>query len=140
MTAGVPGLGLSGLFTLLCALVLPVNRRKAPSPIGRLVTLAVVMGATLIVTSEGVAVVMRELGRKITAAHGQHTAGIVVWPEIWRAPVIVISASIMVLVLAVGEALLHLVGTRPTPTPPPITAGARSAPGRGENAGGAGGA
>lgn len=40
----------------------------------------------------------------------------------WQVPVIAISASIMVLLIAAGEALLHLVGVKPTPTPPPIRA------------------
>jgi hypothetical protein len=39
----------------------------------------------------------------------------------WPVPILVISLSIMVLVLVSGEAFLHLVGTRLTPTPPPVT-------------------
>ena len=39
-----------------------------------------------------------------------------------RLPIIAVSASIMLLVIATGEVLLHLVGVRPTPTPPPIEA------------------
>jgi len=38
----------------------------------------------------------------------------------WPVPVIVISLSIMVLVLVSAEALLHVVETRLTPTPPPV--------------------
>jgi hypothetical protein len=40
----------------------------------------------------------------------------------WRVSVIVISLSIMVLVLVSAEAFLHLLGTRLTPTPPPVMA------------------
>jgi len=127
MTAGVPGLGLSGLFTLFSALVLPLNRRKAPSPIGRLVMLAVAIGVALVLSSDVFTSVVTPLRDHIVPVHGQRLTGI------WQAPVVLISAIIMVLVLATGEVLLHLVGTKPTPTPPPITAGARSEPGPSEN-------
>jgi hypothetical protein len=40
----------------------------------------------------------------------------------WRVSVIVISLSIMVFVLVSAEAFLHLLGTRLTPTPPPVVA------------------
>jgi hypothetical protein len=56
------------------------------------------------------------------SAHGHPPAGLVLGAWSWPAPLVVISASVMVLVILAGEALLQLVGTRLTPTPPPLTA------------------
>jgi hypothetical protein len=39
----------------------------------------------------------------------------------WPVPIIVVSLSILVLVLVCGEAFSHLLETRLTPTPPPVT-------------------
>lgn len=120
MTAGIPGLGLSGLFALLCALGLPLARGRRV-PITRLLGLAVVMAAGVLLTWEaivegitvlhGTGVVSNRSFTSATLGHG-----------FWQVPVIAISSSIMVLLIAAGEALLHLVGVKPTPTPPPVRA------------------
>jgi hypothetical protein len=118
ITAGIPGLGLSGLFALLCGLSLPLARRRRV-PVARLLGLSVVMTAAVVLTWEVIV-------EGITIAHG---AGIIqshgvtsriLGHGFWQVPVIAISASIMVLLIAAGEALLHLVGIKPTPTPPPV--------------------
>ena len=110
---------------LLSGLALPLARRwrglrqGQPVPVARLFGLAVIMTAAIIVTWEVIfgaaslwhtAVPTRPLGGTL-AGHGPG-----------RLPIIAISASIMLLLIATGEVLLHLVGVRPTPTPPPIEA------------------
>jgi hypothetical protein len=120
ITAGVPGLGLSGLFVLLSGLALPLARRWRGQrvPVARLFGLAVIMIAAIIVTWEvifGVATALhtaaptRSLGGGTLVSHSSRGL-----------PIIAISFSILVLLIATGEALLHLVGVRPTPTPPPV--------------------
>ena len=121
ITAGVPGLGLSGLFVLLSGLVLPLARRRRGSrvPVARLFGLAVIMTAAIIVTWEvifGAAALMH------TAVPARPLSGTPAGHGLGRLPIIVVSVSIMLLVIATGEVLLHLVGVRPTPTPPPIEA------------------
>lgn len=119
ITAGIPGLGLSGLFALLCALTLPLARRGRV-PVTRLLGLAVVMVAGVLLTWEC-------LVEAITVLHGSHPgtghsfSRAVLGYGIWQIPVIAVSASIMILLVAAGEALLHLVGVKPTPTPPPVS-------------------
>ena len=118
ITAGIPGLGLSGLFALLCALSLPLSRRRRV-PVTRLLCLAVIMTAAVILTWEAIV-------EGITVLHGAGAAGShgltgrILGHGFWQVPVIAVSASIMVLVIAAGEALLQLVGVKPTPTPPPV--------------------
>jgi hypothetical protein len=121
ITAGVPGLGLSGLFVLLSGLVLPLaRRRRGPrGPVARLFGLAVIMTAAIIVTWEmifGAAALLH------TAVPAPPLSGTPDGHGPWRLPIIAVSVSIMLLVIATGEVLLHLVGARPTPTPPPIEA------------------
>jgi hypothetical protein len=140
MTAGVPGLGLSGLFTLLSALYLPLNRRKAPSPVGRLVKLAVAMGVVLLLASTAFTDAVAAFGNHVVASPSRHLAGIFSSSGTWRVPLILVSAAIMLLLLAAGEALLHLVGPRPTPTPPPVSMAARPGSHAGEAPGATGGA
>jgi len=105
---------------LLSGLVLPLARRRRGQrvPVARLFGLAVIMIAAIIVTWElifGVVTALhtaaptRSLGGGTLVSHGSRGL-----------PIIAISASILVLLIATGEALLHLVGVRPTPTPPPV--------------------
>lgn len=124
ITAGVPGLGLSGLFVLLSALTLPLTRRPGPrhgsrTRIGRLFWMAVVMAAAIVLSWEAIS-------EAVIALHtrGRHSGSLahptVAGHDLWRLPVIAISASIMVLLVAGAEALLHLIGSKPTPTPPAV--------------------
>ncbi|MBO0822642.1 MAG: hypothetical protein J2P27_02150 [Actinobacteria bacterium] len=119
MIAGVPGLGLSGLFVLLSALALPLARRRTARrvQVARLFTLAIIMTAAVILSWKAI----------VATADAIHTGGqappvtaTMSGYAIWRLPVIVVSITIMTAVLAMAKALLHLVGVKPTPTPPPV--------------------
>jgi hypothetical protein len=123
VSAGVPGLGLSGLFVLLSALALPLARRRGPPRrrVAALFTLGVVMSAVAMASWRAVAEAVTIIHHPATRAHGHRPAPTFLGPASWPALVLVISASIMVLVLLAAEALLHLVGVTPTPTPPPVT-------------------
>jgi peptidoglycan/LPS O-acetylase OafA/YrhL len=111
VTAGIPGLGLSGLFMLASALMLPFLRRRnrrasrRRSAGGRLVAMAVAMGALV----SGVWVFV-----------GAPRSG---------PPLVLVSLAILGAILAVAELALHLIGAEPTPTPPPVIRHP-SAPGR----------
>jgi hypothetical protein len=123
VTAGVPGLGLSGLFVLMSALALPLARRGG-LPRGRLITLfklGVVMSVTVIASWQAMSKALAFINHDASSAHGHAPAGLVLGVWSWPAPVVVISASVMVLVIFAGEVLFQLVGTRLTPTPPPVT-------------------
>lgn len=121
MTAGIPGLGLSGLFALLCALSLPLARRRRV-PVTRLLGLAAVMAAAVVLTWETLVEVLAVLhGAGVTGPRLRPPA--ILGHGFWQVPIIAISAATMVLVIAAGEALLHLVGVRPTPTPAPVRSG-----------------
>ena len=125
ITAGVPGLGLSGLFVLLSGLVLPLARRRRGSrvPVARLFGLAVIMTAAIIVTWEVIVVAVTATGTaKAGATHPLGNGDPVAVPgsSPVRVPIIVLSVSILVLVIATGAALLRMVGVRPTPSPPPL--------------------
>jgi hypothetical protein len=114
ITAGVPGLSLSGLFVLLSALALPLARRRgAPrARAGRLFCLAVVMIAAIILTWEVIVEVVT------TTAKAGPTSSVIPGAGSVRVPIIVISAATMVLVIATAAALLRLAGVRPTPPHP----------------------
>ena len=117
--AGVPGLGLSGLFVLLSGLALPLARRWRGQrvPVARLFGLAVIMTAAIIVTWE---VIFRAATALHATAPTRPLGGTLVGHDSQGLPILAISASIVVLLIATGEALLYLVGVRPTPTPPPV--------------------
>ena len=123
--AGVPGLGLSGLFVLLSGLALPLARRwrglrqGQPVPVARLFGLAVIMTAAIIVTW---AVLFRAATALHATAPTRPLGGTVVSHDSQGLPILAISVSIMLLLIATGEVLRLLVGVRPTPTPPPIEA------------------
>jgi hypothetical protein len=121
---------------LLSAFALPLARRRAlrRGPrvrIGRLFWMAVVMAAAIILSWEAIVEAVTVLH---AGAHAPSIGGALGGHGLWRLPIIAISASIMVLVIATAEALLHLVGVKPTPTPPPIRSAlpAEAAPGRDE--------
>ena len=118
----MPGLGLSGLFVLLSALALPLTRRRGV-PVGRLFGLAAVMVAAIILTWEVIVVAVTATATaKAGATHSLGNGDPVAVPgsSPVRVPIIVLSASILVLVIATGAALLRMVGVRPTPSPPPL--------------------
>jgi hypothetical protein len=127
----VPGLGLSGLFVLLSALSLPLARRGRGSraAVARLFRLAVIMAAAIVLTWEVIveavtalhparAVPARPPGGAVASPGFWHLPGI----GSWHLPIIAVSLAIIVLLIATAEALLQLVGAKPTPTPPPVEA------------------
>jgi hypothetical protein len=133
ITAGIPGLGLSGLFVLLSALSLPLAHRgrDTRAVVARLFRLAVIMAAAIILTWEAIVEAYTALHparppSAQPAGHAPAGAGPGSWhlPGIgpWHLPIIAISLAIIVLVIATAEALLQLVGVKPTPTPPPVEA------------------
>jgi MFS family permease len=116
MNAGLPGLGLSGLFALLSALVLPWTRRRLRSRRRQIVALTV-MGALLSACAVGMwdlllagARVTNSLGRGGTASSG--------W--LGPVPVIVVSLAILSAIVLVAEVLSLVLNARRTPTPPPV--------------------
>lgn len=124
MTAGVPGLGLAGLFLMASVLAMPLLRRRPgevrPTRRRALVTLAVAIAGATWGTWALVAVAVgagREGAR--AAGLGGSFAGI---------PALAISVAIVGLILAATEMLALILGPRPTPTEPPITPIHRSGP------------
>jgi hypothetical protein len=128
MTAGVPGLGLGGLFALLAALCLPMLRSRRGSA-ARLVGMALVIVVAAIAAWQVVAWLYTVVsspderssvtGAEIGGAHGLSHPAI---GQLFGVPIIVISVGLMLAMLAGGEALYRILGVRPTPTPPPIPA------------------
>jgi len=122
MGAGIPGLGLSGLFVLLSALGLPFARRRAPvrRPSSTLFKLAVFMTAITIVLWQAVSGVITLIHPDPSSGHAHRMAGSALGAGPWPVPILLISVALMILVVLGAEALLHLVGVTLTPTPPPV--------------------
>jgi hypothetical protein len=119
MSAGLPGLGLSGLFVLLTALALPaVHHLRSPRPakparFGALFALAVSIAAVAVLSWMLLAFVVDEV--QPSQRHGSVGSF-----QIFGAPVIAASLAILTAILLLPEVLLHLLGTRPTPKVPPV--------------------
>lgn len=120
MTAGVPGLGLSGLFVLICAVVMPLRaaRRHEPAahpvrPLGMLGIAAVIIAAVWLTWLTASSVVQR-----VSTGDGRHQAGPL--GEFFGLPLVVVSLAILATVLLGAELASHIVATRPTPTDPPV--------------------
>jgi hypothetical protein len=105
VTAGLPALGLNGLFVILCALVIPLRRRAdgRPRRTRFLVALAI---AVSIAT-----VALWQLG--LSAATRGPTVSLGV-------PAILITLGVLGGILLVPELQYRLQGVRPTATPPAI--------------------
>ncbi|MCL2393716.1 MAG: hypothetical protein FWC87_03420 [Acidimicrobiaceae bacterium] len=120
MSAGLPGLGLSGLFILLSALGSPIvelirrRRRAGQTPVRRLFVLSVVMVFAVVGIWYAILPLIREFGR-----HSFHSSGGISTP-VASIPVIVVSLFIILVIVAAAELALHVVTPRPTPTPPPV--------------------
>jgi len=125
VTAGVPGLGLSGLFLMASILVMPLLRRRPgearPARRRGLLMLAVAIAAATWGAWALVAIAVGA-GRKGAGAAGLGgtVAGI---------PALAISVAIVGLVLAATEILALILHPRPTPTEPPIARMHPTAPG-----------
>ena len=112
MSAGLPGLGLSGFFVMLCALVMPAFRKRSDRR-----RWLVLFGFAIVLI--GVIVVawmsMSEIAGRV-APHGKHSSG----ATFFGVPIIAASLAILAVILVVPEVLLRTIGTRPTPALPPV--------------------
>lgn len=129
MTAGVPGLGLGGLFALLAAFCLPLLRNRPRDGAPHLFAMAIVIAAAAVlawqtlswlyssVTSSDSGDTTERLARTGSAALTQPVIG-----HLFGLPVIAISVALLALLLLSGEVLFRVLGVRPTPLPPAIPA------------------
>jgi hypothetical protein len=110
MTAGLPGIGLGGVFVVLCALVTPIAslfRRGVGRSARALFVLAFV---SAVAGSAALAITFKVAGLKILATQIVS----------FGAPVVVFSTLVLVLVLLVPEIQYRVSGTRSTATPRPV--------------------
>lgn len=121
MIAGLPGVGLSGLFVLLSALGAPIIELARPQRgrVGRgrvaaLFGLSIVMVLGLVGAWNALVLVARLLGHP---AH--HPSGPSFTP-VASVPVVVVSLCIVLAIVAAAEVALHVVRPQLTPTPPPL--------------------
>lgn len=120
MTAGLPGLGLSGLFMLLTALLVPAVHAARHGLRGhdrrtvRLFTLAA--ASVLIVVLVWAMLALVAPSAPWLFPQGVRHAGVL------AVPAVVISSAILIGVLVVPEVLLRTIGSRPTPALPPVPA------------------
>jgi hypothetical protein len=117
MTAGVPGLGLSGLFALLSALALPLTRRDAPRRRQMVApfVLAVVISVAVVAAWQMVAALVAVAARSGHAAHG-------------GVPILVISVAVVCEIVAYAEVVFRVFPHQPTPSPEPIPTRFRPSP------------
>jgi hypothetical protein len=121
MSAGLPGLGLSGLFALLSALGTPImhlarpRRRVGRRPVGPIFALSVAMVIAIVGIWGGPFQAVGLLGYKPS-----HHSGAAVPTPFASVPVLVFSLCILVIIVAATELARHVSRPRITPTPPPI--------------------
>lgn len=118
MTAGVPGLGLSGLFLMASIIVMPFLRRR-PAEVrstprrglfGLAAAIAVATWASWTLVAVGVGIGTGADGTR-SASLGGTVAGM---------PAILVSLALVALLVAITEILARLLPHRPTPSEPPI--------------------
>jgi hypothetical protein len=113
MNAGLPGLGLSGLFVVLTTLGMPLvrarRRRRSWQPLFVLAALVATVGVLGWIAAS--LFVAGPLGGRRT--HSGSVVGL---------PVFVLSLAILAVLLLAPEVLLWTIGTRPTPALPPVPA------------------
>jgi hypothetical protein len=107
MTAGLPAIGLSGLFVLLTALVMPLVHVLT----GRRMPFRVLLLALASITVAGLV---------WAGVRGVAFDGGASWPAV----VLPAGLSLLLLAMVLGlpELLLRVLGTRRTPLPPPVVA------------------
>jgi hypothetical protein len=122
MSAGFPGLGLSGLFALLSALGTPIvqvarrrQRGAGQTSMGSIFALSVAMAIAIVGIWDGLIRGVMLLGYR-PSHHSRATAP----SEFASVPVVLISLCILVAIVATAELALHVSKPRTTPTPPPI--------------------
>jgi hypothetical protein len=125
-------LGLSGLFALLSALVLPFIRRQ-PGPrrpgVAHIGMLAVVVSVAVVVVWDAFAEIYRRVADPSGTGGPAHLATLNgrTGRAVLRFPIIALTLMILIALLLVGEGLFRLRGVRPTPLPPPIARPPQSA-------------
>jgi hypothetical protein len=80
------------------------------------------MSVTIIGIWQVITEVATLFGHHSAHIHRHHVARASFGIAPWSVPLLAMSLAIMVLVLFSAEALLHIVGVRLTPTPPPVVA------------------
>jgi hypothetical protein len=122
MSAGLPGLGLSGLFVLLSALGTPIiqlfrtrHRRAGRTRVAPIFALALVMAIAMVGIWEGVVEGVGLLGY-----HASNRESATASTAYASVPVVLVSLCILVAIVTTAELALHLSGPRTTPTPPPL--------------------
>lgn len=129
MTAGVPGLGLGGLFALFAALGLPLLRSRSRGGAGRLFAMALLIVAAAVLAWQSLAWLYSAVSSGAstgsagdTLKRGPAAVAQPVMGHLFGMPVIAISLALMTFLLLAGELSFRVLGVRPTPLPPPVPA------------------
>lgn len=126
MTAGVPGLGLGGLFALFAALCLPMLRTSSRRGTFRLFAMALSIVVAALLAWQFVAWLYQVVTTgEAAAAPSTHVSAaearsVPFLGELFGIPVILVSVLLLGVLLFAGEVLYRVLGVRPTPTPPAI--------------------
>lgn len=127
MTAGVPGLGLSGLFALLAAFSLPLLRSSPRRSGTRLTGMAILIAVVAVAAWQTVSWLYSvfsdrhpSLGAQRLVGSGQDVLTNPAIGQLFGVPVLVISIGLVMTLLVAGEVLFRVLGVRPTPLPPSI--------------------
>jgi len=122
VSAGLPGLGLSGLFVLLSAMATPIFElarrgrcRADRMRVLRIFALSVVMVIAVVGVWNGIILVA-----KVVAHHSSPRLSAAGSTPIASVPVLVLSLGIILAIVVAAELARHVVKPRFTPTPPPI--------------------
>jgi len=110
MTAGLPGIGLGGIFVVLCALVIPVATRLRGYARGPTRSLFVLALVSAVAGSVALAITFKVTGLNVFESRIVS----------FGAPVVVVSFLILILVLLVPELQYRVSGVRPTAPPPTV--------------------
>jgi hypothetical protein len=125
MTAGVPGLGLSGLFVMLSAAIMPLWRlrrgqtnRVRPVRVHTILGLALVIAAATWLTWEALAFTIGRLAGTQRHVNFGTFAGL---------PIILASLLMVFVIIGAAELVARVVPANPTPVNPPVRS-VRTAP------------
>jgi hypothetical protein len=122
MSAGLPGLGLSGLFVLLSALGNPIiqlarrrRRQAGRTRVGPIFALSVAMAMAIMGIWDGLF-----RGAEVLGYQPSHHSGANAPIPFASVPVVLVSLSILAAIVTTAELALHVSRPRTTPTPPPL--------------------
>lgn len=119
MTAGVPGLGLSGLFVMLTAIAMPLWRvrgktsRVRPVRVRSILLLAALIGAATWLVWQALSIVSERVA-------GTHRHGHANFGSLFGVPVILISLALLAAIIGAAEVAARVLPARPTPKNPPV--------------------